>query len=51
MIKEIHPVRAALAIITIGVTAFLLIVGSEVPDAWWTFLGCVGAFYFTDNQK
>lgn len=47
---KLHPIRAALAVITIGVTAYLLIEGIEVPDAWWAFLGVVGTFYFMSNQ-
>lgn len=47
---KIHPVRATLAVGTLVVTAYLLVVGIDVPDAWWTFLGGIGVFYFTTKE-
>ena len=55
MIKEkvmndkIHPVRAGLAVATIGGTLYMLIAGMVVPDPWWVLLGSVATYYFAKD--
>ena len=45
-----HPVRASLALGTLALVGYLLIVGTTVPDALWAFLGVAGTFYFLDKD-
>lgn len=45
MIKDIHPIRATLAIGSIGVTAFMMITGIAVPDAWWVIVTGLSLWY------
>ena len=47
---NIHPIRATLAVGTLAVTAFLLVTGKPIADAWWAIVGVVNAFYFVDSK-
>lgn len=47
---KLHPVRAFLAVVCIGSTAYFIYAGIAVPDAWWGFLGAVGVFYFAGGK-
>jgi hypothetical protein len=48
---KIHPIRAALAISSWGITGYMLIVGLAIPEAWWTIVGGVSVFYFTGTRE
>jgi len=44
-IDKIHPVRAALAVISLLSTIYMLIAGLQIPDAWWIIVTALALFY------
>lgn len=47
---NIHPVRAALALIAWIPTVYCVVMGIDIPDAWWAIVGGVSVFYFTTTS-
>ena len=41
----IHPIRATLAISSLGATIYMLIQGIEIPDAYWVIVTGLALFY------
>ena len=50
MLKEIHPVRAAIAIIAVGATVGFIQQGVALSEAWWAILASVATFYFMQKD-
>lgn len=46
----VHPVRAGLAGVAMIATAAGVVLGYDLPDAWWTAFGAIIAFYFTASN-
>ncbi len=44
--KEVHPVRALLALMAWLAVLFMMVTGAEVPAAGWTLVGVITTFYF-----
>ena len=44
-LDKIHPVRAALALTSLGATIYMLNVGIVIPDAWWIIVTGLALFY------
>ncbi len=42
---KIHPIRAALAVIALAATIYMLIAGLAIPDAWWIIVTGLTLFY------
>lgn len=51
MFNKIHPIRAALALVAWGATVYFLLVGIDIPDAWWAIVGGISVFYFTGTKE
>lgn len=51
MWSKIHPVRATLALASLGVTAYLIISGIAVPDAWWVIVTGLALFYVESQLR
>jgi len=41
----IHPIRATLAIGSLALTGYMMIVGIAIPDAWWVIATGLCLFY------
>lgn len=50
MWEKVHPVRAALAVVTMVATVAMLFLAVEIPDAWWAIVGAVGMHYFDGSN-
>lgn len=46
MWRDVHPVRALIAVVMVGGTLAMLLARINAPDAWWLALGAAIAFYF-----
>jgi len=44
-LDKVHPVRAILALGSLGVTAYMLINGLAIPEAWWIIVTGLCLFY------
>ena len=44
-LEKIHPVRAILAISSLGATVYMLVTGLIIPDAWWIIVTALCLFY------
>ena len=42
---KVHPVRAALALISLAATIYMLVAGLVIPDAWWIIVTGLALFY------
>lgn len=51
MKTEVHPVRAILAVGAVGITAFMMITGIAVPDAWWVIVTGLALWYVGAEVK
>ncbi len=51
MFNQVNPIRATLAIGSIGVTAYMMIVGLAVPDAWWVIVTGLALWYVGAEVK
>lgn len=45
-LKDIHPIRAAIALILVGSTCYMYIASIAVPDALIALAGAAIGFYF-----
>ena len=44
-IDRMHPVRAALALLSLAATIYMLMAGITIPDAWWIIVTGLALFY------
>jgi len=44
-------VRPVLALITTAATVTMLLLGIEIPEAWWAIQAAVITFYFTQRHE
>ena len=44
-LEKVHPVRAILALASLALTGYMLIVGIVIPDAWWIIVTALCLFY------
>ncbi len=42
---KVHPIRAALAVISLLATIYMLVFGVAIPDAWWIIVTGLALFY------
>ena len=49
--KDIHPIRACLAIGAVGATIYMVIAGMAIPDAWWVIVTGLALFYVESLTK
>lgn len=47
---KLNPVRASLAIGSVGATIYMIVVGISVPEAWWIIVTGLAMFY-VDSQR
>ena len=44
--EKVHPIRASLAISGWLATIAFLLLGIEIPEAWWALVSAISVFYF-----
>ena len=49
--NKIHPIRASLAISSLGATIAMLFLGTPIPDAWWIIVTALALFYVESIAK
>ena len=48
---KIHPIRATLALVSLGATIYMLIASIAIPDAWWIIVTALALFYVESIGK
>ncbi len=44
-IEKVHPIRALLALSSLGATIYMLIYSIAIPEAWWIIVTGLCLFY------
>lgn len=50
-IDKIHPIRAILALTSLGATIYMLIESIAIPDAWWIIVTGLALFYVESIKR
>ncbi len=50
-LEKIHPIRAILALASVGATIYFVLIGTMVPDAWWIIVTALALFYVESVAK
>lgn len=49
--RNIHPIRAALAVAVVGATIYMWVTGVSIQEGQWVALGAVIAYYFASTKE